>query len=179
MSDPDAALTIAIRPAQEHQLDMLEEQFSPQSASRTHHRRYAVQASGDGIYLIAWSEDTPIGHLLLFWEAPDEDLARGYPPRTAYLQAGGTREAYRRQGVMTRLIREAERRARERGAATVGLAVGSRDNPVARRLYEHLGYHDWGQGEITLSWTYVRKDGQSGTESEVCIYMFKDLRDSV
>jgi len=176
MSNPRATLTIAIRPAEEYQLAFLEEQFSPQSLSENHHRRYAVQARSDGMYLIAWSDDTPIGHLLLIWEAPDEDVARGYPPRTAYLQSGGTREAYRRKGVMTRLIDEAERLAAEEGYRSIGLAVGSTDNPVARRLYERLGYRDWGKGEVTLTWEYARRDGRTGTESEVCIYMFKDLR---
>jgi GNAT superfamily N-acetyltransferase len=119
MSDRSEILTITIRPAQEHELDLLEAQFSPQSLSRNHHQRYAVQANDDGVYLIAWSGDTPVGHLLLIWEGPAEDVARGYPPNTAYLQAGGTREAYRRQGVMTRLISEAERLASERGYDTL------------------------------------------------------------
>lgn len=175
MSDWNDTRTIAIRPAEEHQIGFLEEQFSPRSLSRNHHQRYAVQASGDGIYLIAWSGATPVGHLLLIWEAPDEDMARGYPPHTAYLQASGTRERYRRRGVATRLIREAERLAAEQGYRRIGLAVGSTDNPVARRLYERLGYRDWGRGEVTLTWTYALRDGRTGMESEVCIYMFKEL----
>lgn len=176
MSDQSETLAITIRPAPGQQLDLLEAQFSPQSLSRNHHRRYAVQASGDGVYLIAWSGDTPVGHLLLNWAAPAEDVSRGYPPGVAYLQAGGTREAYRRRGVMTRLIDEAERRARARGYAVIGLAVGSTDNPAAKRLYERHGYRDWGEGEVTLSWEYVRRDGYRGRESEVCIYMFKALQ---
>ena len=55
----------------------------------------------------------------------------------------------------------------------IGLAVGGTDNPAARRLYERLGYVAWDGGEFTISWDYEALDGRKGTESEVCIYMFK------
>jgi len=94
---------------------------------------------------------------------------------SAYLEAGATRAAYRRKGVATALIREAERVARAKGCTQIGLGVGSTDNPEAKRLYEHLGYVDWGRGEFLISWEYIDKHGNQGTESEVVIYMHKHL----
>ena len=70
---------------------------------------------------------------------------------SAYLEAGATRAAYRRKGVATALIREAERVARAKGCTQIGLEVGSTDNPEAKRLYEHLGYVDWGRGNFSLA----------------------------
>ena len=78
-------------------------------------------------------------------------------------------------GVATALIREAERLARVKGCTKIGLLVGSTDNPEAKRLYEHLGYIDWGRGEFLISWEYIDKHGNQGTEAEVVTYMHKRL----
>ena len=94
---------------------------------------------------------------------------------SAYLGAGGTRVEYRRRGVATALIREAERLAKTQGCTHIGLEVGSTDNPEAKRLYENLGYIDWGLGEFLISWEYIDINGNQGTESEMVIYMHKRL----
>jgi hypothetical protein len=72
--------------------------------------------------------------------------------------------AYRRKGV-----------ARAKRCTQIGLSVGSTDNPEAKRLYEHLGYVDWGRGEFLISWEYIDTHGNRGTESEVVTYMHKRL----
>jgi ribosomal protein S18 acetylase RimI-like enzyme len=76
----------------------------------------------------------------------------------------------------TALIREAERVAKEKGCAQIGLEVGSTDNPDAKRLYEHLGYVDWGQEDFPIHWEYIERNGNTGgTESEIVTYMHKPL----
>jgi GNAT superfamily N-acetyltransferase len=168
-------LPVKIRPAKAADLDFLEREFSSNSLSNDQHRRYAVQKSGKGAFLIAWHGETPVGHFLLRWDGPERDPTGQYPPRTPCLEAGGTREEYRRQGVATRIMTEAERLARVRGYNAIGLAVGSTDNPLAKRLYERRGYVDWGKGEFEITWEYKTTNGRQGTESEICIYMFKAL----
>ena len=165
---PEQALTITIKPAEASQLEVLEQEFSPDTLSKPHHKRYEVQQRGEGVYLIAWHGHTPVGHFLLRWSGPDDARVMKYidVKHSAFLEAGATRVAYRRKGVATALIREAERVAR---------AKGSTDNPEAKRLYEHLGYDDWGRGEFLISWEYIDKHGNRGTESEVVIYMHKRL----
>lgn len=175
MNNEYAILDVDIRSANTAELDLLEERFSPGSAARYHYRRFAVQERGEGIYLIAWLGAEPVGHFLLRWQGPDVDSTGRYPLGVPYLEAGATRPEYQGRGVATQMVAEAERIVRERGARTTGIAVGRDDNPRARRLYERLGYHDWGQGEFVISWDYKTFDGRKGTESEVCIYMFKTL----
>jgi GNAT superfamily N-acetyltransferase len=175
MNTERTALAIKIRPAKAADLDFLEQQFSPNSLSNYQHRRYAVQKSGKGAFLIAWHGDTPVGHFLLRWDGPEDDPTGLYPPHTPCLEAGGTRAEYRRRGVATRIITEAERLVRVRGYKQIGLAVGSTDNPLAKRLYERLGYAEWDKGTFRVSWDYKTKDGQQGIESETCVYMFKAL----
>lgn len=173
MSEDD--LVIEIRPSRKEELELLESEFSPNNLSKHHHGRHDIQENDEGIYLIAWHDNKPIGHFLLRWNGPDKDTSRNYPYPTPFLEGGGTRSAYRRKGVATRLIAAAEKLAKEKGSTKISMAVGNRDNPDAKRLYEKLGYRDWGQGEFIVSWEYLSKDGIKGTESEVCIYLFKKL----
>jgi GNAT superfamily N-acetyltransferase len=173
----EQALLFEIKPAEASQLDMLESVFDPDTLSKDHDKRYEVQKQGEGVYLIAWHDHTPIGHFLLRWSGPQDAPVRTYldVTKTAYLEAGATHGVYQRKGVATALIREAERLAKEHGCTHIGLEVGSTDNPDAKRLYEHLGYVDWGQGEFLISWEYIERNGHPRTDSEIVTYMHKSL----
>jgi hypothetical protein len=48
-----------------------------------------------------------------------------------------------------------------------------RDNPKARRLYERLGYVDWGHGTVVGTWVEYPDDGPQVTVSEVCDMLIK------
>jgi len=122
-------LPVEIRPAEAAQLNIFEEHFSPNNRAKYHHRRFAVQQQGEGVYLIAWHGDEPVGHFLLRWDGPADDPTGHYPRHTPYLESGGTKPALQSRGVGTRMVREAERLAREKGYGQIGLAVGSTDNP--------------------------------------------------
>jgi GNAT superfamily N-acetyltransferase len=173
----EQTLTLEIKPAEASQLEVLQHEFSPDTLSKHHDKRYEVQKRGEGVYLIAWHDHTPVGHFLLRWSDPQDAPVMKYigVTMTACLEAGATQVAYRRKGVATALIREAERLAKEHGCIQIGLDVGSTDNPDAKRLYEHLGYIDWGQGEFLIRWEYVERNGKTGTESEIVTYMHKPL----
>jgi L-amino acid N-acyltransferase YncA len=79
-----------------------------------------------------------------------------------------------RGGIGTALIRAAEEAARRLGHQRVALAVGV-DNPDARRLYERLGYADWGHGTIVGTWQDHDRDGPPVTVSETCDVLAKRL----
>jgi GNAT superfamily N-acetyltransferase len=169
-------LEIEIKPSEREQLDFIQSEFSPNDFLLYHHQRHRVQEEGKGVFLIAWHHDNPVGHFLLRWEGPDEDISGKYPYPTPYLEAGGTKVEFRRKGIATRLIQRAEELAIQKGYKKIGLSVGSTDNPEARRLYEKLEYVDWGKGELESSWDFKSADGKTGRESEICIYMFKELK---
>jgi GNAT superfamily N-acetyltransferase len=72
------------------------------------------------------------------------------------------------------LIRSAEDTARELGHERIALGVGL-DNPRARRLYEQLGYADWGHGTVVGTWVEHPDDGPPVMLSEVCDMLVKRL----
>src|SRR2546421_1327385 len=90
---PEQEFKIAIKPAEESQLDVLEHEFSPDTLSKYHYKRYEVQQQGEGVYLIAWHDHTPVGHFLLRWSGPRDARITRYVDVTqsAYLEAGATR----------------------------------------------------------------------------------------
>ena len=80
---------------------------------------------------------------------------------------------------MTVLLRHrrtgaAEGTARQLGHERIALGVGL-DNPEARRLYERLGYADWGHGTVVGSWVEYPDAGPPVTISEVCDMLVKRL----
>ena len=85
----------------------------------------------DGDYLVAWIEETPVGHAY---------LTRTDPPQ---LQDVEVRATFRRQGVAHKLVAAVEVVASARGARSLRLSVSARDTDV-QRLYHSFGFVDVG-----------------------------------
>jgi GNAT superfamily N-acetyltransferase len=136
--------------------------------------RLAQQQRGGGVLLVAWRDGCPVGDGFLACEPANEPaLRRRLPgvPRLDHLEVLGP---LWRQGIGTALIRAGEDTARRLGHERLALAVGV-DNPDARRLYERLGYADWGHGTIVGTWVERDHDGPPVTRSETCDVLVKRL----
>ena len=170
---------IKIKAAKETQLQLLVSQFSLDNPM-FQYNRYNVQKNGEGLYLIAWHENVPIGHFLLRWSGPQDAPVTNKINITAsaFLEAGLTIDDYRRKGVATAIIQEAERLSKEKGCTHIGLEVGV-ENFEAKRLYEKLGYKDWGYGEFLINWEFIDNNGNKGIDSEIVIFMQKNLQTDI
>jgi GNAT superfamily N-acetyltransferase len=136
--------------------------------------RLARQQRGGGVLLVAWLEGRPVGEVFLECEpATEPEVRRQLPgvPRLDHLEVLGPLWG---QGIGTALIRAAEDSARQLGYERIALAVGV-DNLKARRLYERLGYGDWGHGTVVGTWVEHPDDGPPVTLSEVCDMLIKRL----
>jgi GNAT superfamily N-acetyltransferase len=134
----------------------------------------ARQQDGRGVLLVAWLDGRPVGDVYLSWEPADvPQVRRQLPgvPQLSHLEVVGPLQ---RRGIGTALLGAAEDTARQRGHEQITLAVGL-DNPDARRLYERLGYVDWGHGTIVASWQERDHDGRPVTVSETCDVLVKRL----
>jgi len=105
--------------------------------------------------------------------AAEPEVRRWLPgvPRLDHLEVLGP---FTRRGIGTALIRAAEDTARRLGHERMALGVGV-DNRDARRLYERLGYVDWGHGSVVGTWVEYDDDGPPVTLSEVCDVLIKRL----
>jgi GNAT superfamily N-acetyltransferase len=136
--------------------------------------RLARQQRGGGVVLVAWVEGRPVGEVFLECEAAKEpEVRRHLPgvPRLDHLEVPGP---FQGRGIGTALIGAVEGTARQLGHERIALGVGL-DNPKARRLYERLGYADWGHGTVVGSWVEYPDDGPPVTLSEVCNILVKRL----
>ena len=124
-----------------------------------------MQKERKAIFLVAWEDKTPIGHLLIRWDGsleiprivdrmPMAAKFAGYPS----FESIKVRLDRRKRGIGTALIRHAELLVRQRGFEQAVIEVDI-DNPSARALYECLGYAESGLGEFTTSGTCVDDDG--------------------
>jgi GNAT superfamily N-acetyltransferase len=136
--------------------------------------RLARQQRGGGVLLVAWLDGHPAGEVFLDCEPANEpEVRRQLPsvPRLDHLEVLGPLWG---QGIGTALICAAEATARQLGHEQIALGVGL-DNPRARRLYERLGYVDWGHGTVVGTWVEYPDAGPPVTLSETWSVLVKRL----
>jgi GNAT superfamily N-acetyltransferase len=136
--------------------------------------RLARQQRGGGVLLVAWLEDRPVGEVFLECEPANEPEVRRHLPDVPQLDHLEVPGPFQGRGIGTALVRAAEDTARQFGHEQLALGVGL-DNPKARRLYERLGYVDWGHGTVVGTWVEYPDDGPPVTLSEVCDMLIKRL----
>jgi GNAT superfamily N-acetyltransferase len=136
--------------------------------------RLARQQRGGGVLLVAWLDGHPAGEVYPdCGPAEEPEVRRRLPgvPRLDHLEVPGPLQ---RRGIGTALVRAAEDTARRLGQQRIALGVGL-DNHGARRLYERLGYADWGHGTVVGTWVEHPDGGPPVTLSEVCDMLVKRL----
>lgn len=167
--------TVKIRPIAADEVAILEEHIAfDWAAPRKHIDRYMGQEKGEAVYLVAWKDELPVGHLLLKWQGTADEPMASDIENCPDLEDLFVNPDFRSSGIGTRLLECAEQAAKERSYARVGLGV-SVDNHRAHSLYIRLGYRDTGYGQYTTGAAYIDKDGGEKTWTEVCDYLIKQL----
>jgi GNAT superfamily N-acetyltransferase len=126
------------------------------------------------VLLVAWLDGWPVGDVFLDrGPAEEPEIRRWLPgvPRLNHLEVLGP---VQRRGIGTALIRAGEATTRRLGHRRIALGVAV-DNPDDRRLYERLGYTDWGHGSIVGAYQDRDRDGPPVTITEVIDMLVKRL----
>lgn len=110
----------------------------------TREPRTALLRDPAAIFLVAFDDGAPVG-LVLGYEL---QRRHGYNV-TLCIYEIDVNAAYRRRGIGTRLLRELERIARERGIEEA-FVLTDEDNAAAMRLYESVG----GQRNDVVEWDF-------------------------
>jgi GNAT superfamily N-acetyltransferase len=142
-----------------------------------HRRRLDGQLEGRWLYLVALlphaAERRPIGYCLVHWRGPTMENVRAALPDCVEINHLQVAEPARGRGAGHALINAAERAAAVRRRTTIGLGVGD-DNPLARRLYERLGYAPSGIRYV-VEYDYLDPAGNTAHAREVGDYLVKSL----
>ncbi|MEM7117935.1 MAG: GNAT family N-acetyltransferase [Chloroflexota bacterium] len=132
-----AHINVHIRELQEKDLGKLA-QFFRSSYGRTFADDLNDQIQGKTSFFVAWLEDNPIGHMVIYWAgARDPDFATVYPNHPEVIR-GRVLEAYRSMGVGGQLAQACFREAKARGFSFVSLAI-NHNNPRSLALFLRLG----------------------------------------
>ena len=139
-----------------------------------HNGRLSLEAEGKGCYLFALLENNVVGFLFIQWQGfPCKEAAAKYP-KIPYIGNGHVDPAFQSQGIGTKLFREAEELAKQRGHKSVCLGVGV-ENPRAMSLYERLGYIAYREDMYSDVWVKRNPDGTETPMVDTCIPMTKKL----
>jgi len=156
-----------VRPLEEDELPAVER--AVRRMPGRHRERLERQRRGEQVYLWAWVEDEPVGHVLVQWPSA---LAAD----AAELEDLGVDDPWRRRGIGTQLVERCEEEARERGFARIALNVGV-ENDGARAFYTRLGYTEIeGQAPHRITWPHLDETGAIVEAEEWCTTFTKELR---
>jgi len=164
--------TFEIRTATETELPLIEHIFNKKKPG-LHRVRFKRQQRNEVLYIFAWMDTKPIGHVLIKWNG-NEDAKSPHIEECPDLEDLFVLEIYRKQGLGTKLLLYAEDLIKEKGYQKVGLGVGI-ENIYAHKLYAHLGFKDGGFKSYTIGDTYTNLLGEKVSWEETCTYLIKDL----
>lgn len=140
-----------------------------------HRQRFAQQAEGKALYLVALHEGVPIGYVLLRFAPRIGEAALSYP-ESAYVEGLAVGDSWRRRGVATRLMEGLEETARDHRHPAVGLYVGI-ENEAAQALYKKLGYGPSKLPLYRVTWPTLNEADEVGEDGELCSFWIKSLEE--
>ncbi|WP_280337843.1 GNAT family N-acetyltransferase [Nocardia wallacei] len=121
--------------------------------------RLQRQGRGDGVLFVARRDGSPVAHGYLWLEDAEEPEIRSGLPGVALINHLEVADGLQGRSIGSELIAHMERYARvEAGRDRIALAVLP-GNTAAARLYERLGYADWGRGTVQCYDIMERADG--------------------
>lgn len=164
---------IEIKPATESDLSLLDH-YLPSEIPDFHKSKITEQKEGKGLWLIAWNNRKPVARGQLQWEGSKRESVRQYVKDTPQIDSLEVVEEFRGKGIGTEVIKVMEEKTREKGFKQIGMAVEI-ENEGAIRLYEKLGYKNWGHGNFDGTWKYTDSKGEEHTVPESYTYLLKDL----
>ena len=139
---------------------------------RIYEEKLAAQRRGERVVLVAAVDGQLVAHATLVW-LPE------YPPfraaRVPEIQDLNVAPDFRRRGIATALILEAERRAAER-AESIGIGFGLHAGyGAAQRLYVRLGYVPDGRG-VSVHGHFPREGEVVRLDDDLTLHLIKPLR---
>ena len=165
---------LAIRTLESHDVAPISAAFGDLgwNKPRSQYERYlSEQQLGIRTVLVAFVGEAFAGYVTIVWSPAYPPFRTGGIPE---IQDFNVLPRFRRQGIGTRLMDEAERKISER-SGVVGIEVGMPpDYGAAQRLYVLRGYVPDGKG-LTRDGSPVRQGDEITVNDELVLYLTKTL----
>ncbi|MCP4268345.1 MAG: GNAT family N-acetyltransferase [Candidatus Brocadiaceae bacterium] len=129
---------LSIRQIEKYDLKKMDYTFESEFG-RTHADDLHDQSLSYTSFLVAWLQDKPVGHALVRWLGPREEIVTVDYPDCPEIYRLKVLEGFRSQGIASAIIKRCENEALERQCLIIGLGtylnINSKNN-----LYIRLGY---------------------------------------
>jgi GNAT superfamily N-acetyltransferase len=150
---------IKLRKASINDLDIFED-IREEKLPELHKGRIKNQDEGKAEYLIAFEDDTPVGHVFILLKSDDSHH------ECPNLQDLFVKKSHRKKGIASQIINLAEARVKELDHTKIGIDIEEHETWV-KEFYEKLGY-TVASGPHKSS--FVWKDtGETKTEKYYCM----------
>ncbi len=164
-----------IKKATKKDLTILDKELSIKAIPWFHEEKLKEQEKGKSIWLIAWENNHPIGHIQVRFDGSKIKKVKSNLKNCPHIESLGVKENYRKKGVGTKLMDYAENLVKKKGYKKVGLAV-EKDNIFLEKLYSKRGYKNWGKEFVTDSWNVLNKKENKQKVNEKCNYFIKEIK---
>ena len=129
---------LTIRQIKKSDLDKMDCTFKSEFG-RTHADDLHDQSMSDISFFVAWLNDNPVGHALIRWLGPRDEMVRKDYQDCPEIYRLKVLKEFREQGIATAIIKKCENEALKRECLLIGLGtdpnITTKDN-----LYIQLGY---------------------------------------
>ncbi len=143
---------------------------------RTHADDLHDQSMSDISFFVAWLNDNPVGHALVRWLGPRDEIVRKDYPDCPEIYRLKVLKEFREQGIATAIIRKCENEALKRECLLIGLGtdpnITTKDN-----LYIQLGYRSSTVGSYIDTYKTRLDDGTVVTIRKDTQFLIKRLED--
>lgn len=170
--------SIVIRSVAGTDLDRLDDVYPERGRPASRHRdRWDLQELDEGVYLVAWQGEKPIGWVFVYRPGSSEASAHGRHFGAAEIMDLWVAPPFRGRGHGSSLLVAAEQAAQDASWMLIGLevTVSNPHNDVARAMYERHGYRDSGLGEFESGYFYWTESGERRWDGEPHRYLLKSL----
>lgn len=177
----EVSASIVIRPVAHTDVDRLDDAYPERGRPGSRHaERSDLQEREEGVYLVAWRGDHPIGWVFVYRPGSSDASEQARRLDCAEIVDLQVNPQCRGQGHGASLLATAERLAQDAGWALIGLevTVSNPYNDVARGMYERHGYQDSGLGEYESGYFYWTASGERHWDGEPHRFLIKSLTSS-
>ena len=164
---------LTIRPIEKSDLYKMDHTFKSEYG-RTHADDLHDQSLSHISFIVAWLDDNPVGHALVRWLGPREEVVRSVYPDCPEIYRLRGLKGFRLQGIATALIRECEKDALKRGYLLIGLGTCTK-TPTKDSLYMRLGYESSAVDGYIDEYKTLQDDGTVATIRDDAWFLIKKI----
>ena len=164
---------LTIRPIEKSDLDKMDNTFKSEFG-RTHADDLHDQSLSNISFMVAWLDHNPVGHALVRWLGPRDELVRKDYPDCPEIYRLRVLKEFWSQGIATAIIKECENEAVRKGCLLIGIGTYPK-TPSKDNLYLQLGYESSRVDSYIDEYKTSQDDGTVATVRKDAQFLIKGI----